>query len=73
MPVDEHARAAIAGMPLSQQILIDGVELLGVGGTRRGRLSPNGFLSRVQQRILVLLDFPVAIYARLCLDSHKPP
>ena len=51
MPVDEDARAAIAGMPLGQQILIDGVKLLGVGGTRRGRLSPNGFLSRMQQRI----------------------
>jgi transposase len=30
-------------------------------------------LSRVQQRMLALLDFPVAIYTRLCPDSHKPP
>jgi hypothetical protein len=30
-------------------------------------------LSRVHRRILALLDFPVAIYTRLCLDSHKPP
>jgi transposase len=30
-------------------------------------------LSRVQQRILALLDLPVDIYKRLCVDSHKPP
>jgi transposase len=30
-------------------------------------------LSRVHQRILAFLDFPVAIYTRLCPDSHKPP
>ena len=40
------------------------------GRRRRRHLTP---LSRVQQRILVLLDFPVAIYTRLCPDSHKPP
>jgi transposase len=30
-------------------------------------------LSRVQRRILALLNFPVDIYTRLCPDSHKPP
>jgi transposase len=40
------------------------------GRRRRRHLTP---LSRVQQRILALLDFPVTIYTRLCPDSHKPP
>jgi len=39
-------------------------------GRRRYHLTP---LSRVQRRILALLDFPVDIYTRLCPDSHKPP
>jgi transposase len=37
---------------------------------RRSHLTP---LSRVQQRILALLDFSVDFYLRLCPDSHKPP
>jgi transposase len=40
------------------------------GRRRRRHLTP---LSRVHQRILTLLDFPVDIYTRLCPDSHKPP
>jgi len=40
------------------------------GRRRRRHLTP---LSRVQQRILALLDFPVAISTRLCPDSHQPP
>jgi transposase len=40
------------------------------GRRRRYHLTP---LSRVQRRILALLDFPVDIYTRLCPDSHKPP
>jgi transposase len=40
------------------------------GHRRRAHLTP---LSRVHQRILALLDFPVAIYARLAVDSRKPP
>jgi transposase len=40
------------------------------GRRRRYHLTP---LSRVQRRILTLLNFPVAIYTRLCPDSHKPP
>jgi transposase len=40
------------------------------GRQRRYHLTP---LSRVQRRILTLLNFPVEIYTRLCLDSHKPP
>jgi transposase len=40
------------------------------GRRRRRHLTP---LSRVHQRILALLDFPVDIYTRLCPDSHKPP
>jgi transposase len=40
------------------------------GRRRRYHLTP---LSRVQQRILALLTFPVDIYTRLCPDSHKPP
>ena len=37
--------------------------------TRR-HLTP---LSKLQQRILELLDFPPDIYTRLCADSSKPP
>ena len=40
------------------------------GRRRRSHLTP---LSRVQQRILVLLNFPVDIYTRLCPNSQKPP
>jgi transposase len=40
------------------------------GHRRRYHLPP---LSRVQQRILALLDFPVETYTRLCVDSRKPP
>jgi transposase len=40
------------------------------GRRRRYHLTPR---SRVQQRILALLDFPVNIYTRLCPDFHKPP
>ena len=40
------------------------------GRRRRRHLTQ---LSRVQQHILALLDFPVDIYMRLCPDSHKPP
>ena len=40
------------------------------GRRQRSHLTP---LSRVQRRILALLNFPVDIYTRLCLDSRKPP
>jgi transposase len=30
-------------------------------------------LSPVHRRMLALLDFPVDIYTRLCVDSRKPP
>jgi transposase len=40
------------------------------GRRRRYHLTP---LSRVQRRILALLDFPVDIYMGLCPDSSKPP
>jgi transposase len=40
------------------------------GRHRRYHLTP---LSRVQRRILTLLNFPVDIYTRLCPDSPKPP
>jgi transposase len=60
--------------PTAERLLeaFQGLTLPIIREGRRGRhhLTP---LSRVQQRMLVLLDFPVAIYARLCLDSHKPP
>jgi transposase len=40
------------------------------GHRRRYHLTP---LSRVQQHILALLDFPIETYTRLCVDSRKPP
>jgi transposase len=44
--------------------------LIREGRRWRYHLTP---LSRVQRRILALLDFPDGIYTRLCPDSHKPP
>lgn len=44
--------------------------ILQEGRRRRSHLTP---LSRVQRRILALLNFPVDIYTRLCPDSYKPP
>jgi transposase len=44
--------------------------LIREGRRRQYHLTP---LSRVQRRILALLDFPDDIYTRLCPDSHKPP
>ena len=44
--------------------------LIREGRRWRYHLTP---LSRVQRRILALLDFPDDIYTRLCPDSHKPP
>jgi transposase len=40
------------------------------GRRRRYHLTP---LSRVHQRILTRLDFPVDIYTRLWTDARKPP
>jgi len=40
------------------------------GRRRRRHLTP---LARLHQRMLALLDFPVAISTRLCPDSHQPP
>ena len=60
-PTAERLLEAFQGLTLT---------IIREGRRRRRHLTP---LSRVQQRILALLDFPVAIYARLCLDSHKPP
>lgn len=44
--------------------------IMRAGRRRRYRLTP---LSRVRQRILALLDFPIEIYTRLCADSRKSP
>jgi len=40
------------------------------GRSRRAHLT---LLSPLQHRILALLDLPVCIYTRLCVDSRKPP
>ena len=55
--------------------LLKGVEgltltIIQEGRRRRYHLTP---LSRMQRRILTVLDFPVDISTRLCPDSHKPP
>src|SRR5919109_3164339 len=60
-PTAERLLEAFQGLTLT---------LIREGRRRRRHLTP---LSRVQQRILALLDFPVAIYTRLCPDAHKPP
>ena len=60
-PTAERLLEAFQGLTLT---------IIREGRRRRSHLTP---LSRVQQRILALLDFPVAIYTRLCPDAHKPP
>jgi transposase len=60
-PTAERLLEAFQGLTLT---------IIREGRRRRRHLTP---LSRVQQRILVLLDFPVAIDTRLCPDSHQPP
>jgi transposase len=60
-PTAERLLEAFQGLTLT---------IIREGHRRRRHLTP---LSRVQQRILALLDFPVAISAKLWLDSHQPP
>ena len=60
-PTAERLLEAFQGLMLT---------LIREGRRRRCHLTP---LSRVQQRILALLDFPVASYTRRCPDAHKPP
>jgi transposase len=60
-PTAERLLEAFQGLTLT---------IIREGRRRQRHLTP---LTRVHQHILVLLDFPVAIDARLWLDSHKPP
>jgi hypothetical protein len=60
--------------PTTERLLkrVEGLTLTIIreGRRRRDHLTP---LSRMQRRIMALLDFPVDISTRLCPDSHKPP
>jgi transposase len=60
-PTAERLLEAFQGLPLT---------IIREGRRRQYHLTP---LSRVQRRILALLNFPVDIYTRLSPDSHKPP
>jgi hypothetical protein len=60
-PTAERLLEAFQGLTLT---------ILREGRRRRYHLTP---LSRVQRRILTLLECPVDIYTRLCPDSYKPP
>ena len=60
-PTAERLLEAFQGLTLT---------IIREGRRRRRHLTP---LSRVQQRILALLNVPVDIYTRLCPDSYKPP
>jgi transposase len=60
-PTAERLLEAFQGLTLT---------IIREGRRRRRHRTP---LSRVHQRILALLDFPVAIYTRLCPDAHQPP
>jgi transposase len=79
------ARTTLAGLyagnpkratarPTTERLLnsFEGLTLtiIRAGRRRHDHLTP---LSRVQQHILALLDFPVDIYMRLSPDSHQPP
>jgi hypothetical protein len=60
---------------LTTERLLEAFQGLTVIIIREGRrwrrhLTP---LSPVHRRILALLDFPVDIYTRLCMDSREPP
>jgi transposase len=60
--------------PTTERLLkrFQGVTLtiIRAGRRRRSHLTP---LSRVQRRLLALLNFPVDIATRLCPDSRRPP
>jgi transposase len=60
-PTTERLLEALQGLTLT---------IIREGRRQRYHLTP---LSRVQRRILALLNFPVDLYTRLCPDSHKPP
>jgi transposase len=60
-PTAERLLEAFQGLTLT---------IIREGRRRRSHLTP---LSRVQRRILALLNFPVDIYTRRCPDAHKPP
>jgi len=60
-PTTERLLEAFQGLTLT---------IIREGRRQRYHLTP---LSRVQRRILALLNFPVDIDTRLCPDSHKPP
>ena len=45
VPVDEHAPAAVAGVPLGEQVLVVGAEMGGVGRHRGGALAPDAPLA----------------------------
>jgi transposase len=60
-PTTEHLLKRVEGLTLT---------IIRAGRRRHYHLTP---LSRVPQRILALLAFPVDIYMRLAPDSHQPP
>jgi transposase len=60
-PTTERLLKSLEGLTLT---------IIREGRRQRSHLTP---LSRVQHRMLALLNFPIDIYARLCPDSHKPP
>src|SRR5258708_5341698 len=67
MPVNHNSRSPVANMPLGEQILIPGSELLGIGGTGCGSLTPDlrepcrkDGISNVGDRIAELLFVNIA-------------
>ena len=60
-PTTERLLECFAGLTLT---------IIREGRHQRYHLTP---LSRVQRRMLTLLNFPVDLYTRLCPDSHQPP
>jgi transposase len=60
-PTTERLRKRFQGLTLTS---------IREGRHRRSHLTP---LSRVQRRLLALLNFPVDIDTRLCPDSYQPP
>jgi transposase len=79
------ARTTLAGLSVGNpkratarpttERLLNGIEGLTLTIIREGRRQRDHLtaLSRVQRRILALLNFPVDIYTRLCPDAYKPP
>jgi len=69
VPIDHHPGAAIPRVPLGRQVLVEGPELLGIGGAGRGRVAPDLRQSGGEDRI----DDPRDRRAERVAGEEAPP